>query len=142
MILKIKRLSGSEDLELPCYQTSGSAGVDLRAAKRVSLRPGEICKIPTGVAVEIPLGFEGTIRGRSSLAAQGLIIHLGTIDSDYRGELVVLLINISDKPCAIGRGERIAQLIISPVLRVSIIEINDLTPSGRGEGGFGSTGRH
>ena len=143
--LKVKRLDHCKDL--PRYATSGSAGMDLTAAipAPLTLEPGKRTGIPTGLVIEIPDGYEGQLRPRSGLAARAgitLTNCVGTIDSDYRGEVVALVINHGDEPYIFEPGERIAQLLITPVPRVEIIEIeeNSITLE-RGEGGFGSTGR-
>jgi dUTP pyrophosphatase len=143
--LKVKRLPHCKDL--PRYATPGSAGLDLTAAieKPLVLEPGKRTGIPTGLVVEIPAGYEGQVRPRSGLAARAgitLTNCVGTIDSDYRGELAVLVINLGDEPYTFEPGERIAQLLITPVPRVEVIEVEDTTITmERGEGGFGSTGR-
>lgn len=131
--------------ELPAYETSGSAGMDLRALlpDPVTLLPGQRYLFPTGICVEIPPGCEGQIRARSGLAVKwgiGLVNGIGTIDSDYRGEIKIPLINWGDEPFEIQDGDRIAQLVVS---RYEIIEwnrVDSLEPSGRGHGGFGHTG--
>lgn len=142
--LKVKRLPHCKDL--PRYATSGSAGMDLTAGinEPFTLDAGKRTGIPTGLVVEIPAGYEGQIRPRSGLAARAgiaLTNCIGTIDSDYRGEVVVLLINHGDESYTFEPGERIAQLVISPVPRVEIVEVEDTVTSDRGEGGFGSTGK-
>jgi len=143
--LKVKRLPHCKDL--PRYATSGSAGLDLTAAidAPLTIEPGKRTGVPTGLVVEIPPGFEGQVRPRSGLAARAgitLTNCVGTIDSDYRGELVVLLINHGEEPYTIEPAERIAQLLIVPVPRVQVVEVEDTSQSlERGEGGFGSTGR-
>jgi len=129
----------------PTYATSGSAGADLRARlpQPVTLVPGERSALPTGVWLEIPVGYEGQVRPRSGLAARHGITLLnapGTIDSDYRGEVKVILVNLSDEPYTIRAGDRVAQLVIAPVHQVTFTAA-ELTESERGEGGFGSTGR-
>ncbi len=141
----VKRLAHSTGLELPTYATIGSAGMDLRAAigACISLPPGGRALIPTGIALALPRGYEGQVRPRSSLALkQGVTIlnSPGTVDADYRGELKVLLINHGDRPFTVRRGERIAQLVVAPITKVSLQEASDLPDSNRGEGGFGSTG--
>ncbi len=143
--LKVKRLPHCKDL--PRYATPGSAGMDLTAGLKepVTLAPGKRTGIPTGLVVEIPAGYEGQIRPRSGLAAKvGITLTncIGTIDSDYRGEVVVLLINLGEDAYTFEPGERIAQLVVSPVPQVVIEEVEDTSVSlERGEGGFGSTGR-
>lgn len=129
----------------PAYATDGSAGADLRAfiESEVELGPGERSMIPTGVRLEIPAGYEGQVRPRSGLAAKHGITMVnapGTIDSDYRGEIRVILVNLSDTPYVVHRGDRIAQLVIAPVLQVTF-ETTAVNTTTRGEGGFGSTGR-
>jgi dUTP pyrophosphatase len=143
--LKVKRLSHCRDL--PRYATAGSAGMDLTAAisEPVTLEAGKRTSIPTGIVLEIPPGFEGQIRPRSGLAAKAgitLTNSVGTIDSDYRGEVKVLVINLGDAPYTFEPGERVAQLVIMPVPAVEIVEMSELDNGNeRGEGGFGSTGR-
>ncbi len=134
------------DLPLPAPATAGSAGADLVAAleKDLTLLPGARAAIPTGFAVEIPHGFEGQVRGRSGLALRhGLYLPNapGTIDSDYRGEIQVILQNGGSEPVTIQRGERIAQLVIAPVAAPVFEEVPALSPTSRGPGGFGHTGR-
>jgi len=132
-------------LELPRYETGGSAGLDLRADEPVALAPGERKLVPTGLAVEIPHGYEGQVRPRSGLALRlgvGMVNAPGTIDSDYRGEVGVILVNHGREPVAFVRGERIAQLVIAPVVRAELVLVDELTDSDRGAGGFGSTGKH
>ena len=142
--LKIRRL---RDVQLPAFQTQGSAGMDLRAAldSPIHLNSGERKLIPTGLAVEIPPGFEGQVRPRSGLALRyGLSIlnSPGTIDSDYRGEIGVIVINLGRDKVSINSGDRIAQLIISPVVQVDIIEVDEIKDTKRGRGGFGHTGKN
>jgi dUTP pyrophosphatase len=139
------------DLPLPAYETPGSAGADLRAnlaeadrAEGITLAPMERRLIPTGLRVEIPDGFEMQIRPRSGLALKhgiSLPNTPGTIDSDYRGPLGVILINLSAEPFTIGHGERIAQAVIAPVIQAGFEIVDSLGETGRGAGGFGSTGR-
>ncbi|MBD3869761.1 MAG: dUTP diphosphatase [Acidobacteria bacterium] len=141
----IRHLPHAEGLPLPAYATDGAAGADLCAAvdEELTIRPGERAAVPTGLVLEIPDGHEGQVRPRSGLAIRaGLTIvnAPGTIDSDYRGELKVLLVNLGLEPVSISRGDRIAQLLVAPVTRASFIETEDLTASDRGDGGFGSTG--
>ena len=131
-------------LELPRYETEGSAGLDLRADEAFSLAPGERRLVPTGLAVEIPPGHEGSVRPRSGLALRhgvGMVNAPGTVDSDYRGELAVILVNHGQEPVSFSRGERIAQLVIAPVVRVEVELVQNLSDTDRGHGGFGSTGR-
>lgn len=142
--LQIKKLN--ERAAIPAYQSEGAAGLDLCACidSNMTLAPGAISLIPTGLAVAIPVGFEGQVRARSGLATKhgiGLPNAPGTIDCDYRGELRVALINLSREPFEITHGMRIAQLVISPVAHAAIAEVADLSITTRGTGGFGSTGR-
>jgi len=139
------RLKNNADLPLPGYETPGAAGIDLRAAvdEEVVLRPGEIKKIPTGLAVSIPEGFEGQVRPRSGLALRygiGMVNAPGTIDSDYRGEISLILVNWGKDPFRIQRGDRVAQMLISRVYRADITEVEVLDATERGKGGFGSSG--
>ncbi len=143
--LKIEVLPGNNDLGLPAYATDGAAGLDLRAAltEPFTLKPGERGLVPTGLKMAIPVGFEGGIRPRSGLAMkQGLTVANtpGTIDSDYRGEVKVLLINLGQEPVVLKRGDRIAQLLISPVAHAQIDQVDSLDDTARGGGGFGHTG--
>lgn len=145
--LTIVRLPHSEGLELPSYETVEAAGLDLRAAVAesapVTLASGSRELIPTGLVMEIPRGFEGQIRPRSGLAFKNGITCLnspGTLDSDYRGEVMVLIINHGDVPFIVERGMRIAQLVIAPVTQVEIVEASLASDTDRGSGGFGSTG--
>ena len=141
----IQKLPGAEDLPLPDYATSGSAALDLRAAVdgEVTLQPGERTLIPTGIRIAIPEGYEGQVRPRSGLAVKhgiGLVNSPGTIDSDYRGPVQVIVINLGQEPFTVRRGDRIAQLVIAPVTRVSLQESDSLPETKRNDGGFGHTG--
>lgn len=130
-------------VDLPRYETAGAAGLDLRADEAFSLAPGERRLVPTGLALEIPPGHEGQVRPRSGLAVRhgvGMVNAPGTIDSDYRGEVGVILVNHGQAPVAFARGERIAQLVIAPVVRATLELADDLSRTDRGAGGFGSTG--
>ncbi|BCH53059.1 dUTP diphosphatase [Agrobacterium vitis] len=145
--LHLKRLSHGEGLELPAYETAGAAGMDLRAAvteaEPLTLAPGKRALVPTGLIMEIPQGFEAQIRPRSGLAFKNGITCLntpGTIDSDYRGEVKVLLINLGTEDFTITRGMRIAQMVIAPVTQAQVIEVTETSDTMRGTGGFGSTG--
>lgn len=146
ILLKIKRLSDKfDDLPLPSYSTEGSSGMDLRAAieKSIIIKPLETVLIPTNLSVEIPEGYEGQVRPRSGLAAKNFVTVLntpGTIDSDYRGEIKVILTNFGKENFIVNRGDRIAQLVISRVERVEIEEVKELNSTKRNEGGFGHTG--
>ncbi len=143
--IPLLRVGGrGEPLELPRYQTAGSAGMDLRADEPVDLAPGERRLVPTGIAVAIPPGWEGQVRPRSGLALKlglGIANAPGTIDSDYRGEVGVILVNWGQERVRLPRGERIAQLVLAQVTQGSLVEVAVLPGTGRGGGGFGSTGR-
>lgn len=146
--LRIQRLPHAEGLALPSYETAGSAGMDLRAAlaedAAVTLEPGARALIPTGLKMALEPGWEAQVRPRSGLALKHGITCLntpGTIDSDYRGEVGVILVNLGQEPFVIRRGERIAQMVIAPVAQVSVSEVDTLDETARGAGGFGSTGR-
>ncbi len=139
----IKRLS--KNIELPKYETDGSSGMDLSAniQKQIKIEPGKTSIIPTGISVSIPKNFEIQIRSRSGLAAKNQISVLnspGTIDADYRGELKVILINLSNKIFVIERGTRIAQMVLCPIVKAKVKEVDNLDDTDRGAGGFGSTG--
>ena len=139
----VKRLDHFEGLELPEYATDGAAGMDVLAAEDVTLAPGARHAVATGLAVAIPPGYEIQVRPRSGLALKhGITVPNtpGTIDSDYRGELKVILINLGGEDFAIRRGDRIAQLVLAPVVRASWLKVDELDETLRGEGGFGSTG--
>ena len=145
MKIYIKRLRKDRSVSLPRYMTGGSSGMDLYACleREVTLEPGERRLIPTGISVAIPEGFEGQIRPRSGLAFHhgiGLINAPGTIDSDYRGEIGILLINLGNEPFTIRDGDRIAQMVITEVHRAVLEVVDDLPTSQRQEGGFGHTG--
>lgn len=144
----VMRLAHGKDLPLPAYHSEAAAGLDLIAAldwdHPLTLTPGARALIPTGLVLELPVGFEAQVRPRSGLALKHGVTVLnspGTIDADYRGEVSVLLANLSGVPFEIRRGERIAQLVIAPVTRAELIEVLDVTHTERGSGGFGSTGR-
>jgi len=143
--IKVKRLPGCEDLPLPRYESDGSSGMDLRAAveQSVVLNPGDIRLIPTGICISLPLGYEAQIRPRSGLALNhgvGMVNSPGTIDSDYRGEIGVILVNWGARPFVVKRGQRIAQMVISKVYRAYLKEVEALDDTERGSGGFGHTG--
>ncbi|MBL8602707.1 MAG: dUTP diphosphatase [Myxococcales bacterium] len=144
--LRVKVLEHAEGLGLPSYASGGAAGLDLVAAvaATVVLAPGARCAVPTGLVLGLPPGHEGQVRARSGRALrEGLAVlnGPGTIDEDYRGELQVLLVNLGQAPIAIARGERIAQLVIAPVVRVAVEAVAALDDTPRGAQGFGSTGR-
>lgn len=141
----IRRLPGAEDLPLPAYQSEGAAAMDLCAAvgSDLAVEPGTVARIPCGVALAIPPGYEAQIRPRSGWAARHAVTVAnapGTIDSDYRGEVQVLLINHGREPFRVTRGMRIAQMVVVPVPRVAWKEVSELPPTARGAGGFGHTG--
>lgn len=142
--IEVKRLTNGEGLPLPAYASDGAAGLDVVAAEDLILAPGERHAVATGFALAIPPGFEVQVRPRSGLALKHGITCLntpGTIDSDYRGEVKVILANLGSAPFAVRRGERIAQLVPAPVLRAAFREVEELDSTERGAGGFGSTGR-
>ncbi len=139
----VKRLPHGADLPLPTYATDGAAGMDVVSAEDVTLAPGARHAVATGLSVAIPHGYEIQVRPRSGLAFKyGVTVPNtpGTIDSDYRGELKVLLINHGSETFTIRRGDRIAQLVVAPVTRGTWLEVSELDETARGEGGFGSTG--
>jgi dUTP pyrophosphatase len=139
--LEIQRLR--EDAALPAYMSGGAAGLDLCAVEGHVLPPGGRALVPTGLAIAVPSGFEAQVRPRSGLAAHYGVTCLnspGTIDSDYRGEVKVLLVNHGAEPFAVTPGMRIAQLVVAPVARAEIVEVAALAATDRGAGGFGSTG--
>ncbi len=145
MRIKVKKLPHAKDLPLPFYATEHSSGMDLLAAveEPIVLKPMERALIPTGIAIEIPPGYEAQIRPRSGLAIRHGITLLntpGTIDADYRGEIKVIVINLGSEDFVIKRGDRIAQMVICPVIKVELEEVEDLSPTERADGGFGSTG--
>jgi dUTP pyrophosphatase len=146
-LLALVRLPHGEGMDLPAYETAGAAGMDLRAAVEadapLTLSPGQRALVPTGFVFEIPEGYEAQVRPRSGLAFKNGVTCLntpGTIDSDYRGEVKVLLINLGEAPFVIERGMRIAQMVIAPVTRVIVKEAGTASETGRGASGFGSTG--
>jgi dUTP pyrophosphatase len=143
MSVKILRLPHAPDLPLPQYETAGSAGMDLRAANDFLLAPGARCLVPTGIAIALPEHFEAQVRPRSGLAIRHGVTVLnapGTIDSDYRGEIKVPMINLGTEDFTIKRGDRIAQMIVAPVQQVKLDEVTGLDQTARGAGGFGSSG--
>ncbi|WP_238653744.1 dUTP diphosphatase [Paenibacillus piscarius] len=144
--VQINKLPGNEDVQLPCKMSEQASGYDLYAAvgEAVVLAPGERKLIPTGIALAMPDGLEAQIRPRSGLALKHGITCLntpGTIDADYRGEIKVLLINLGQEPFAIARNERIAQMVFQAVPAVSLVEVDELSVTERGAGGFGHTGK-
>jgi dUTP pyrophosphatase len=147
-IIAVVRLPHGEGLPLPAYETEHAAGMDLRAAVSddapLTLEPGERAAVPTGLTMALPAGFEAQVRPRSGLALKAGITCLntpGTIDTDYRGEVKVILVNLGQEPFVIRRGERIAQMVIAPVVQAGWREAESLDETARGAGGFGSTGR-
>lgn len=145
--VRVTRLAHGQDLPLPAYETADAAGMDLRAAvaedSPLVLRPMERAMVPTGLAIALPPGHEAQVRPRSGLAARAGVTCLntpGTIDADYRGEVKVILINLGEEDFVIRRGDRIAQMVVAPVLRARWTETADLDETVRGAGGFGSTG--
>jgi dUTP pyrophosphatase len=144
--LLLEQLEGARDLPAPAYMSQHASGMDLCAAVEgpVSLAPGQYARIPTGIRIAVPVGYEAQVRPRSGLAANHGVTILnapGTIDADYRGEVCVVLINLGGEPFAIGRGDRIAQLVVAPVTRVRVQLTEELDGTSRGAGGFGHTGR-
>ena len=145
--IDIKVLDHAKGLELPAYETDEAAGMDLRAAlpqgEPMVLRPGQQAMVPTGLSMAMPKGFEAQVRPRSGLAAKHGLTVLntpGTIDSDYRGEMKIILINLGQEDFSIERNMRIAQMIIAPVVQATLVEVDTLEDTARGSGGFGSTG--
>jgi len=141
----IKRMPGNEDIPLPAYESPGAAGMDVRAAVQsvIRLEPGHVALIPAGFAIAVPTGYEAQLRPRSGLAARHgitIINSPGTVDSDYRGEVTVALINLGTNTFDITRGLRVAQMVIAPVVRAGWQEAESLQPTSRGAGGFGHTG--
>ena len=148
MKIEIRQLPHGEGLALPAYQSAQAAGLDLLAAvpehEPVILAPGQHVLIPTGLAIALPQGLEAQVRTRSGLAVRHGVTVLnapGTIDADYRGEIGVPLINHGSAPFTVRRGERIAQMVIAPVVQAEFVPVATLSPTARGSGGFGSTGR-
>lgn len=143
--IAVTRLPHNADLPLPAYETTQSAGMDLAAAidAPMTLAPGKRAMVPTGLAIALPAGYEAQVRPRSGLAAKNGVTVLntpGTIDADYRGEVKVILVNLGEDPFEIERGMRIAQMVIAPVTQASFTEVDSLSETERGSGGFGSTG--
>ena len=143
--MRIHRIEGNEDLPLPRYMSSGASGMDLFAAvaEPITILPKEVAVIPIGIRIALPEGFEAQVRPRSGLAAKhgiGILNSPGTIDSDYRGEVKVILFNFGQEPFVINRGDRIAQVVITRVARAELVEQDHLDDTERGSGGFGHTG--
>lgn len=144
--IKIQRMEGNDDLPLPRYMTSGSSGMDVFASvtEPITIQPREFDIIPLGIKIAIPEGYEAQIRPRSGLSANhgiGMLNSPGTIDSDYRGEIKVILFNFGKEPFVIKRGDRIAQMVIAPITKANLSEQKSLDETSRGEGGFGHTGK-
>lgn len=142
--LRFRRLEGRPELPLPAYQTEGASGLDVPSAVALEIEPGGWARVGTGLAIEIPPGLEVQVRPRSGLAAKHGVTVLnapGTIDADYRGEVQVLLVNHGREPFRVAVGDRIAQLVVSSVVRVEVEVVDEVTASRRGAGGFGHTGR-
>lgn len=146
--VELQRLPHADGLALPAYQSAEAAGLDLMAAvpegEPMTLAPGQYALVPTGLAIALPPGHEAQVRPRSGLAAKHGVTVLnspGTVDADYRGEIKVIMINHGQAPFVIKRGERIAQMVIAPVVQAALVPVATLSPTDRGAGGFGSTGR-
>ncbi len=147
IVLQVSRRPGTEDVPLPRYQTEHAAGMDVCAAveEPLEIKPGERYAVPTGLFLAIPVGFEAQIRPRSGLAIKNGVTlpnTPGTIDADYRGELMVLLVNLGREPFTVTRGMRIAQMVVAPVTRAKLEVVEGLPETERGDGGFGHTGTH
>jgi dUTP pyrophosphatase len=145
--LLVNRLPGNDDLPMLQYMTEHAAGMDIVAAvkEKVILKPGETKLIPAGLKIAVPNGYEAQVRPRSGLALKkniGVLNSPGTIDSDYRGEVGIILANFGKEDFEVNRGDRIAQIVIAPVIQVKIVEVAELDETTRGAGGFGSTGGH
>ena len=145
LTIKVRRLGNGRDIPLPAYETEGASGMDIRAAVKETLvlHPGEIGFVPAGLALSVPPGYEAQIRPRSGLALRhgiGMVNAPGTIDSDYRGEVGLVMINWGREPFAIRRGDRIAQMVFARTFRAQIEEVRDLDSTERGMGGFGHSG--
>lgn len=149
--MKVKTLNHFGDLDLPAHQTAGASGLDLPAAlfmmglnEQMIIQPGKMAVVPTGICVEVFRGFEAQIRSRSGLAFKNNVFVLnspGTIDSDYRGEIKIMLMNLGEEPFVVNHGDRIAQLIVCPYVPVQFYEADELSDTARGQNGFGSTGQ-
>lgn len=145
MRVLMKRMENALDLALPSYMSEGAAGMDLVAnvSEDITINSGSFRMIPTGIAISVPMGYEAQIRPRSGLAMKygiSLVNTPGTVDSDYRGEINVIMINFGDHPFVVHRGDRIAQMVFNRIENVEIFEVDELDPTARGTGGFGSTG--
>ncbi len=145
--LRIRRKEGCEDLPLPCYMSDGASGMDLHAAvcEDLTLQPGQARLVPTGLHIALPPGWEAQVRPRSGLALKNAVTVLnspGTVDSDYRAEVGVILVNLGKEPFVVNRGMRVAQMVIARVCRPRVVEVERLDETERNLGGFGSTGLH
>ena len=141
--VRFKREAGGEDIELPSYQTAGAAGMDVRAAENRTLQPGETALIATGFSMAVPFGYEAQLRPRSGLALNHgltLLNSPGTIDSDFRGEVKIILTNLGREPFSVNRGDRIAQMVIAKFERAQLEVVTELDDTSRGSGGFGHSG--
>ncbi len=139
MKLKVKKMS--PDAKLPLYGHRGDAGLDLFSSSEYVLQKGEVFAVPTGVKVEIPMGYVGLIWDKSGVSLKGVHRLAGVVDAGYRGEIKVVMVNLSQDPFVIDKGMKIAQLLIQPIVEVEVVEVEFLEDSSRGEGGFGSTGK-
>ncbi len=145
--MQVRRKAGCEDIELPRYETPGSSGMDVRAAvdEELTIEPGKVALVPTGLFVAVPQGYEVQVRPRSGLALRNMLSVLnapGTIDSDYRNEVGIILANFGSEPFTVKRGMRVAQLVVCRVWQAEVFEVDELGDTERGLGGFGSTGLH
>lgn len=142
MELKIKRIN--KDMPLPIYKTEGSAGMDLRSTENAVIKSGKSVIVSSGISISVPRGYEAQVRPRSGLAAKHMVTVLntpGTIDSDYRGEIKIILMNHGENDFAINKGDRIAQLVLNQIITANLVEVEELDETTRGDGGFGSTGK-
>ncbi len=139
MKLKVKKMN--PDAKLPLYGHKGDAGMDLFSSSEYVLRKGEVYAVPTGIKVEIPMGYVGLIWDKSGVSLKGVHRLAGVVDAGYRGEIKVVMVNLGQDPFVIDKGMKIAQLLIQPIVEVEVEEVEDLEDSSRGEGGFGSTGK-
>ena len=147
IVLQVKRKEGCEDVALPAYESAGASGMDLRAAVEgeLTIEPGRVALVPTGLYIAVPPGYEAQVRPRSGLALKhriGVLNSPGTVDSDYRNEVGVILANFGDQPFTVTRGMRIAQMVICRSHQAQVVEVAELDDTDRGLGGFGSTGLH
>jgi dUTP pyrophosphatase len=142
VLVKIKKLPNLKELPLPQYNKDGDSARDMRAAidTEIVLEPGDVAKVPTGVALDLGIGVEAQVRPRSGLSSKGILVHWGTVDSSFTGELCVIIHNLSKTPLTIQRGDRIAQLVIAEVVHYEWQEVEELRETSRGTSGFGSSG--